>query len=174
MMLQWIVAGTEQEIEDGVRFLCRYAEDLGLPYQWSTVLQCVNNSIYDKGYMVGLDGSGQVRGVLSYVYCYGEDGSEDRTRIEVQLIYLEAGFRGGGTLLDAMAALVERELELQEPIGKIEMYCTPTDGHQRLFGKFATFCRTEKFPCGMLSLYVTTPERLSQYVIRYTSRRTQD
>ncbi|NOU93762.1 hypothetical protein GC093_11085 [Paenibacillus sp. LMG 31456] len=173
-MLQWIVAESEKAAEDGVRFLCRYAEDLGVPYKWSTVLQSIYTAIYDKGFMVGLDRSGQVRGGLAYTYGYGEDGSEDRTRIEVQLIYLEAGFRGGKALLEAIAALVERELELFDLIGKIEIYCTPTDGHRRLLGKFATLCSTEMYPCGMLSLYVTTPERLSQYVIRYTSRNKQE
>ncbi|MFD0677003.1 MULTISPECIES: hypothetical protein [unclassified Paenibacillus] len=168
-MLQWIVAETEQKAEEGVRFLCRYAEDLGLPYQWSSVLQAIYTSIYDKGFMVGLDLSGQVRGVLAYTYGYGEDGSEDRNRIEVQLIYFESGFRGGKGLLGAMAALVERELELHDLVDKIEFYCTPTDQHQRLLGKFSTLHSTELYPCGMLSLYVTTPERLSQYVMRYTS-----
>ncbi|MFD0682162.1 MULTISPECIES: hypothetical protein [unclassified Paenibacillus] len=166
-MLQWIIAESEQSKEDGVRFLCRYAEDLGVPYKWSTVMASLDTAIYDQGFMIALDGVGKVRGVLVYTFWTKEDGSADRTRIEVQLLYLEAIFRRGVTLLGAMDALVEREKELHEPIVEIGFYCTPTNAHRRLFCKMATESKTEMHPCGMLSFYVTTPDRLSQYVERH-------
>ncbi|MFD0696328.1 hypothetical protein ACFQZT_19870 [Paenibacillus sp. GCM10027628] len=168
-MLQWIVAESEQLKEDGVRFLCRYAEDLGVPYKWSTIMSSLLTALCDNGFMIALDGRGQVRGLLAYTFETAEDGNVDRTRIEVHLIYLEAGFRGGRTPLEAMAALVEREQELYEPIEQIGFYCTPTEGYRKLFEKFATVSNTEMHPCGMLSFYVTTPERLKEYVARYAS-----
>ncbi|WP_240418109.1 hypothetical protein [Paenibacillus periandrae] len=168
-MLQWIVAETEQSSEDGIRFMCRYAEDLGVPYKWSTIMTLLEYSIYDKGFMIALDDDGQVRGVLAYSFWVGDDGADDRSRIEVNFIYLEAGYRRGRTLLNAMDALVQREIELHEPILEIRFYCTPTDDHKKLFGKIATLINMDMHPCGMLSFYATTPDRLSQYVDRHRS-----
>jgi hypothetical protein len=170
-MLQWMTADTEQMKEDGVRFLCRYSDDLGVPYKWSTIMNSLYTAIYDSGFMIALDRHNQVRGVLAYTYGTGEDQQADRTRIEVHLLYIEAGFRTGIKLMDVMDALAEREVELSQPISDVEFYCTPTAAHRRLFGKFATVSNTRMHPCGLLDFYLTTPDRLRQYVAGITSRR---
>jgi hypothetical protein len=118
-VLQWIVAETEQAKEDGVRFLCRHVEDLGVPYKWSTIVSSLYTAIYDNGFMIGTDSGGQVRGALAYAFRGAEDGGVDYTRIEVHLLYVEAGSRGGRALLEAMNALVERELDLYAPGAEI-------------------------------------------------------
>lgn len=172
-MLQWMTADTEQMKEDGVRFLCRYAEDLGVPYKWCTVLDSLYRSTCDEGFLIAVDGHGQVRGAMAYTFGTGEDNYNDRSRIEVHLLYLEAGIRCGKEFLRTIDALTERELELPQPIGEVGFYCAPTEGYRKLFGNFATVDHTKMHPCGLLDFYLTTPERLRQYVFRCSSRRRQ-
>jgi len=170
-MLQWMSAYTEQMKEDGVRFLCRHAEHIGVPYKWSTIMNSLYYSIYDSGFMIGLDEQGQIRGILAYTYGTGKDRKADVTRIEVHLFYLEPEMRTGTRLVEVMEALVEREIELQEPIREIEFYSVPTDARRKLFGRIAEIRETSMHPCGLLDLYVTTPERVRQYVAKVRSCR---
>jgi hypothetical protein len=122
--------------------------------------------------MIALDGNRQVRGLLAYTYGTGEDKNADQTRIEVHHLYLEAQFRTGTKFVEAMEALVEREVELTQPIRQIEFYCTPTEAHRRLFGKIAAISNTRMHPCGMLDFYITTPDRVRQYVARKVNKQT--
>jgi hypothetical protein len=164
-----MLADSEQMKEAGVRFLCRWAEDLGVPYKWSTILNKFHTSLYDKGFMIAVDGQDQVRGVLAYSYGTGENNSADPTRLIVHLIYIEDGYRGGTALAGAIDALSERELELMQPVEEIGFRCSPSNGYRRLFGKFAEISDTSMHPCGMLDSYVTTPERLRDYVAKAMS-----
>ncbi len=170
-MIQWMTAGSERMREEGVRFLCRHAEDLGVPYKWSTVVNSLHNAIRDEGFMIGVNEQGLVRGVLAYTFGTGEDDYEDRTRMEIHLLYLESGYRGRTELVEVLDALAEREMELPQPIVEIGFYCKPTDGYRRLFGKFATVDNTKEHPCGLLDFYLTTPDRIMQYVYQHPSRR---
>ncbi|PYI56333.1 hypothetical protein [Paenibacillus flagellatus] len=165
-MLHWMTAGTEQMKEDGVLFICRHANDLGLPYKWSTTMNFLYTTLYDSGLMIARDEHGDVRGVLAYTYGTGMDKGADRTRIEVVLLYLEADFRLGTNFVQAMQAMVERESELSEPIREVEFYCAPTDVRRRLFGKIATCRGTKVHSCGPLDFYVTTPDRIRGYLAR--------
>lgn len=167
-MLQWMTASSEQMKEDGVLFICRHVEDLGLPYKWSTTMNLLYTSLYDSGLMIALDERRQVRGVIAYTYGTAKDKSADQTKIEVVLLYLEAEYRTGTRLIEAMNALVEREIELAQPIREIEFYCTPTDVRRRLFGKIATLRNTKLHSCGMLDSYITTLERIRLYISRIT------
>lgn len=173
-MLQWMTADTEQLKEEGVRFLCRHVEDLGVPYKWSTIMNFLYTSIYDSGLMIALDDEDrQARGVLVYTYGTGENKSADPARIEIFLLCLDAESRKGTKLVEAMEALLEREAELPQPIRQFEFYCLSTAAHRRLFGKIATLHDTRTHSCGLLDFYVTTPERLRQYVDRISSHRTR-
>jgi hypothetical protein len=165
-MLQWMTAGTEQMKEDGVLFICRQVEDLGLPYKWSTTMNLLYTALYDSGLMIALDEQGQVRGIMAYTFGTAKDKSADQTRIEVILLYLEAEYRTGTRLVEAMKALVERELELTQPIREVEFFCTPTDVRRRLFGKIATLRNTKMHSCGLLDSYITTLEQIRLYIAR--------
>jgi hypothetical protein len=152
--------------EDGVLFICQHAEDLGLPYKWSTTMGFLYTSLYDSGLMIALDQHRQVRGVIVYTYGTEKDNTKDQTRIEVILLYLEADYRTGKRFAEAMNALVEREIELSQSILEVEFYCTPTHVHSRLFGKIATLRSTKLHSCGPLDFYTTTPEQIRQYIAR--------
>ncbi|GAA3400180.1 hypothetical protein ACFFNY_17050 [Paenibacillus hodogayensis] len=165
-MLQWISASSEQMKEDGLLFICRHAESLGLPYQWSTTVNLLYTSLYDSGFMLALDEQRLVRGVIAYTYGTAKDKSADQTRIEVVLLYLEAPYGTGIRFVEAMKALIERELEFPHPIREIDFFCTPTDIRRRLFGKIASLRNTKLHSCGMLDSYFTTIERIRQYVDR--------
>lgn len=169
-MLQWMTASTEQMKEDGVRFICRHAEDLGLPYKWSTTMSLLYKSLYDSGFMIALDEARQVRGVLAYIFGTGKDQSADQTRVEIVLLYIDGEARSGTKLVQAIEALLERETELPQPIQEFEFYCPSTDANRRLFGHFATLRDTKMHPCGLLDCYVTMPDRLRQYVASISSR----
>ncbi|TVY06977.1 hypothetical protein [Paenibacillus cremeus] len=168
-MKQWTIADTEQKREAAVRFLCRHAEDLGVPYKWSTILTSIYTAINDNGLLFALDRLGCVRGILAYTISK-RSGTEDQTRIEVHLLFLEAGFRAWNSLTEAMSALAAELAERFRANSEIGFYCTPTEKHHSLFSKFASVNNTRLHPCGMLSYYVTSLEQLKYYVARYTSR----
>lgn len=170
-MLQWMIAGTEQMKDEGARFLCRHAEELGVPYKWSTIMNSLYYSICDSGFMIALDRHGQIRGVWVYTYGDGEGGKPDETRMEVHHLFLEAGVRTGAAFVEALEALIERESELPLPIGEVHFYSIPTDARRRLFGKLASIRDTRMHPCGLLDSYVTTPDRVKQYIARLHSRK---
>lgn len=168
-MLQWMTAGTEQLKEEGVLFICRHAEELGLPYKWSTTMNLLYTSLYDSGLLIALDERGQVRGVMAYTYGTAKDKSADPSKIEIILLYLEHEYRTGPRFVEAMQALSERESELTQPIDEIEFYCAPTDVRRRLFGKIATLHHTKVHSCGPLDFYSTPFERIRQYIARVTT-----
>lgn len=162
-MLRWMEAETESLKEEAVQLLCRHTEELGVPYKWSTVLTMLYNAIGDKGLMIAADDDGTVRGVLAYGYAAGPDRRADLTRLEVYLLYAEAGSRGETALRAAAEAFGERELERFEPIREVEFFSVPTAGRRRLFRRLASYVATEEHPCGKLDYYVTTPERIRGY-----------
>lgn len=170
-MIKWVPANSEEEKESGIRFLCRHAENLGVPYKWSTVMSALACSLNEGGFMIGLDGIGQVRGALAYTHGTGEGDYEDLSRIEVHLLYIEESVRYGGALIEAVQALSLRVIGLPGKIEEIGFYGMPTVGNRRLFGKIATLSNTKMHPCGLLDFYVATPENLRQYADRLDSRR---
>lgn len=170
-MMNWVPAYSEEDKEEGVRLLCRHAEDLGVPYKWSTVMSSVACSLNEDGFMIGIDGHGRVKGALTYTNGTGEGDYEDLNRIEVHLLYIEEGERCGGAFVAAVHALSLRVIGLPRKIEEIGFYSMPTDGNRRLFGKIATLSNTKMHPCGLLDFYVATPESLRQYADRLDSRR---
>ncbi|WP_409345397.1 hypothetical protein [Paenibacillus sp. MBLB4367] len=170
-MMQWVSAGSEEQKESGVRFLCRHGEDLGVPYKWSTVMSSLACSLNEDGFMIGIDGSGQVRGALAYTYGTGEDDYEDRSRIEVHLLFIEKSERSGTALAEMIHAFSLQVLGLPKKIGEIGFYVMPTSGNRRLFGKLATLRNTKEHPCGILDFYTAVPESLLHYVTGLLSAR---
>lgn len=162
-MLTWMEAETEPMKEEAVLLLCRHADEIGVPYKWSTVLTMLHNAIGDKGLMIAVDDVGTVRGVLAYGYAAGPDRRADLTRFEVYLLYVEADYRGDAALRLAAEAFGERELERFEPIREVEFFSVPAAGRRKLFGRLASYVATEEHPCGQLDYYVTTPERIREY-----------
>jgi|GEM_PF-1855181 len=172
-MIQWLNVVKEKEKEMGVRFLCRNAENLGVPYKWSTVLFSLICSLSDEGFMIGIDGKGQVRGALAYTFGTGEDDYQDRNRIEVHLLYIDEGARSLTGLADTIHAFSQQVLGLLQHISEIGFYCDATDHNRRLYGKFAMRQNTKLHACGMLDFYTVTPESLRQYTENRAFRREQ-
>lgn len=169
--MQWITAASEDEKESGARFLCRHGEKLGVPYKWSTVMSSLACSLNENGFMVGLDGAGHVRGALAYTYGTGEDDYEDRSRIEVHLLFIDEGVRSGTALAETMHALSARVIGLPQKIEEIGFYGMPTAVQRRLFGKFAVIRNTREHPCGLLDFYTAAPESLLHYAAGLLSAR---
>lgn len=169
-MIQWVSADSEQDKENGVRFLCRHGERLGVPYKWSTIMSSLACSLNENGFMIGLDDDGQVKGALAYTYGTGEDDYENRSRLEVHLLYIDKPFRGGTTLVETIHALSSHVFTLPQRIGEIGFYCVPAKGNRRLYGKFATIRNTRLHPCGMLDFYTASPESLRKYAVNRLSR----
>jgi hypothetical protein len=121
--------------------------------------------------MIGIDDYGEVRAALAYTFGTGEDDYEDRSRIEVHLLFIDEQFRVGTALPETIHALSLHVLGLPQNIREIGFYCTPTTGNRRLYGKFATVRNTREHPCGMLDFYTATPESLRLYAVSRVSHR---
>ncbi|TMV52288.1 hypothetical protein FE783_04930 [Paenibacillus mesophilus] len=169
-MIQWVSADSEEDRENGVRFLCRNGEKLGVPYKWSTVMSSLSCSLNENGFMIALDDYGQVGGALAYTYGTGEDDYENRSRIEVHLLYIDKPFRGEKALVETIQALSSHVLALPQRIGEIGFYCVPAKGNRRLYGKCATIRNTKLHPCGILDFYTAAPESLRQYAVSRMAR----
>ncbi|MDF2724372.1 MAG: hypothetical protein K0Q59_4047 [Paenibacillus sp.] len=172
-MLKWVIADSEQHREDGVRFLCRHATDLGVPYQWCTVMDMVYMSASDDGFMVALDEQGRIRGILMYTPFLMKEKGKKRIRIEIQLLYLAKEVRGGKAMARAVEAFAERELELPVPADDVEFFVVQSEANRRLYGKIASLSETQLHQCGPLDVFRTTPDRLrraSAAVFSRTSR----
>lgn len=170
MMLKWVIADSEQHREDGVLFLCRHAEDLGVPYQWCTVMDFVYMSASDDGFMVALDEQGRIRGILMYTPFLMKKNGKERIRIEIQLLYLEKEVRGGKAIARAVEAFAERELELPVPAYDVEFFVVQSDANRRLFGKIASLSETQLHMCGPLDVFRTTPDLLRRAAAMVFSR----
>lgn len=169
-MLKWVLADSEQRIEDGVRFLCKHAMDLGVPYQWCTVMDFVYMSASDDGFMIALDEQGRIRGMLMYTPFLMKKDGKKRIRIEIQLLYLEKEVRGGKAIARAVEAFVERELELKVPAYDVEFFVIQSDANRRLFSKIASLSETQVHDCGPLDVFRTTPDLLRQAVAKVFTR----
>lgn len=167
MMLKWVIADSEQRREDGVRFLCKHAADLGVPYQWCTVMDFVYMSASDDGFMMALDEQRRIRGILMYTPFLMK---KKRIRIEIQLLYLEKEVRAGKVIARAVEAFAERELELPVPADDVEFFVVQSDANRRLFGKIASLSETQVHTCGPLDVFRTTPDRLRQAAAMVFSR----
>jgi hypothetical protein len=170
MMLKWVIADSEQRREDGVRFLCKHAIDLGVPYQWCTVMDFVYMSTSDDGFMIALDELGRIRGILMYTPFLMKENGEERIRIEIQLLYLEKEVRGGKAIARAVEAFAERELELPVTIYDVEFFVVQSDANRRLYSKIASLSETQLHLCGPLDVFRTTPDRLRQTTAMVFSR----
>lgn len=173
-MLKWVIADSEQRREDGVRFLCKHAADLGVPYQWCTVMDFVYMSASDDGFMMALDEQERIRGILMYTPFLMKNNGEKRIRIEIQLLYLEKEVRGGKAIARAVEAFAERELELPVPAYDVEFFVVQSDANRRLFGKIASLSETQLHACGPLDVFRTTPDllrRAAAIVFSRTGRR---
>ncbi|MCD9025285.1 hypothetical protein [Cohnella silvisoli] len=168
-MNQWLTADSEAAKESAVILLSRNGEHLGVPYQWSTVLSSLLCSMYDNGLMIGLDSSGEIAGVLAYTSGTGEDKYQDRTKIEVHLLFIEKRMRSGRMLTEAMRTLAGMILDSPSEIREIAFYANPSAINRRLFGKFAELIHTSEHPCGMLDYYRVIPERLLVYASRHSA-----
>ncbi|MEK0314683.1 hypothetical protein [Cohnella sp. 56] len=165
-MLSWRVADTQPLQEEGVRFLCRHADKLGVPYNWSTIVHSLYAAIRDDGLLLAMDGDGNMRGAIACALGTGEDNYADRGRMEVHLLYLDERARSGREPVGAIAALVERELEWPRPLEAIGFYAAPEERLRKLFGKLADLDHTREHRCGPLDFYWTTPARLRAFVGR--------
>ncbi|MBP1991935.1 hypothetical protein [Paenibacillus eucommiae] len=162
-MIQWLPADNEAARELGVRFLCQHGEHLGVPYNWSTVMSSLACSIEDNGFIIGIDSSGQIIGVLAYTIGAGEDDYEDQTRIEVHLLYIKERPLRGRILLAAMHKLARQILDSPNAFREVVFYAAPSSDNRKLFAKFAALESTTEHPCGLLDFYTATPKSLLEY-----------
>jgi hypothetical protein len=166
-MIEWSLAVSETDKEQGVRLLMRNAEDLGVPYSWVTVMSSLIYPMEDNGLMIGRDAGGRVSAVLAFTLGTTEDKYADRSRVEIHLLFFERRLRHGRPLLKAMHMLAEHLLELPAGVREIVFYAPISDHYRRLFNKFATMQYISQQPCGPLEFYSVTPESLLEHAERY-------
>lgn len=166
-MIEWAIAAGETEKEQGVRFLMRHAEELGVPYSWATVMSSLIYPMEDRGFMTGRDRDGRVSAALAFTLGASEDKYADRSRVEVHLLFFERRLRHGRPLLQAMRMLADSLMDLPEGVREVVFYASSSERNRRLYGKFASLQYTSDQPCGLLDVYRTTPERLLDFADRY-------
>lgn len=162
-MITWTIAGTEKDRENGVTFICRHSADLGLLYNWCTVMNVLVYCMEDNGLVIGTDSSGQIVAVLAHTIGTLEDGYQDLSRVEVHLLYIEERWRGGAVLLSALRMLAQKLLGLPQQVREVVFFTPHTEENRRIFGKLATLVKTTEPPCGVLDFYSVLMDRLLQY-----------
>ena len=159
-MITWTIADTEADREEGVKFICRHGTDLGLLYNWCTVMNSITYSIEDNGFMIGKDSDGRIAAVLAHTVGTLEDGYKDKARIEIHLLYLEERWRGGAALLSTLRAFAQKLIESPREIREVVFFTPSTEANRRRFGKVATLTKTTEPPCGVLDFYTVTMDQL--------------
>ena len=162
-MITWTIAETEADRENAVKFVCRHGTDLGLLYNWSTVMNSLMYSIEDNGFIFGSDSDGRIVAVLAHTVGSLEDGYKDKARIEIHLLHIEERQRGGGTLLSTLRMFVQKLLELPREVREVVFFAPSTDDNRRKFGKMATLTKTTNPPCGVLDFYTIPLDRLLKF-----------
>ncbi|MBD2868699.1 hypothetical protein IDH41_08915 [Paenibacillus sp. IB182493] len=162
-MIQWSIAESEAEREEGVKFVCQHGEGLGLLYNWSTVMNSLVYAIEDNGFIIGTDDEGGMAAVLAHTAGTLEDGYKDPGRVEVHLLYFNERHRGGASMLGALRMLVQKLVESQMEVREVVFFAPATDGNRSLFGKLATLTKTTEPPCGVLDFYTIPLGRLLRF-----------
>lgn len=163
IVLTWRVAETEAERESGIGFVCRHAADLGLLYNWCTIMNVMVYAMEDNGFVIGTDEDGRIAAVLAHTIGTLEDGYKDPGRIEVHLLYIEEQWRSGAALLSALRMLAAKLLELPQEVREVVFFTPSTERNRRMFGRLATLARTTEPPCGVLDFYAAPAERLLRH-----------
>ena len=162
-MLAWTIAGTEAEREEAARLICRNGANLGLLYNWCTVMNSIAYCIEDDGGLIGRDRSGAVRGILAHTIGTLDDGYKDKGRIEIHLFYVEEPWRSGRAVSSAIRVFVRKLLELPQEVKEIVFFTPATDENRRMYGRSATLSKTTEPPCGRLDFYSIGIERLLRF-----------
>ncbi|MNI28525.1 hypothetical protein D3C73_823040 [compost metagenome] len=162
-MITWTIADTEADREKAVKFVCRHGTDLGLLYNWSTVMNSLFYAIEDNGFMLGTDSDGRIVAVLAHTVGTLEDGYKDKARIEIHLLYIEERWRAGSALLSTLRTFIQKLLELPGEVREVVFFAPSTDENRRKFGKLATLTKTTNPPCGVLDFYTVTLDRLLNF-----------
>ncbi|QMV44071.1 hypothetical protein [Cohnella cholangitidis] len=162
-MITWKNAESEIDREEGIQFLCRHGTDLGLLYNWSTVMNSLHYSMEDNGFLIGTDGDDRVAAVLAHTVGTLEDGYKDRARIEIHLVHIEERWRGGATLLSMLRMFARKLLESTGEVREVVFFAPSTDANRRRFGKLATLTKTTEPPCGTLDFYTVSMDRLLKF-----------
>ncbi len=168
-MIEWSLAVSETDKEQGVRLLMQHVGELGVPYSWVTVMSSLIYPMEDNGFMIGRDADGRVAAVLAYTLGTTEDKYADRSRVEIHLLFFEERLRHGRPLLKAMRELTEHLLELPAGVREVVFYASNSEANRRLFSKIAALQYTSQQPCGPLDFYAVTLESLSEHADRYRS-----
>ncbi|MDF2717156.1 MAG: hypothetical protein K0R28_4081 [Paenibacillus sp.] len=159
-MLTWTIAETEEEREEAALFICRHSAELGLLYNWCTVMNSLMYCIEDNGLLIGRGDGGGVLGVLGHTVGTLEDGYKDRSRIEIHLLFVEKGQRRGAALLPAVRLLTRKLLELPGQVREVVFFTPSTDKNIRKFGQSAELTKTTEPPCGKLDFYTVAFDRM--------------
>lgn len=162
-MLTWTIAETEAEREEAVRLICRNAANLGLLYNWCTVMNSVAYCIEDNGLLIGRDWRGVARGVLAHTIGTLDDGYRDKGKIEIHLFYVEEPWRRGATLASAIRVFVRKLLEMPQKVREIVFFTPATDENRQKYGRSATLAKTTEPPCGRLDFYSIGLDRLLRF-----------
>ncbi|WP_028609132.1 hypothetical protein [Paenibacillus harenae] len=162
-MITWSIAETEEDRENGVIFLCRHGTDLGLLYNWSTVMNSLVYAMEDNGFMIGTDSDGQIAAVLAHTAGTLEDDYKDPGRIEVHLLYFKESWRGGAALLSVLRMFIQKLLESQREVREVVFFAPATEDNRRMFSKLATHSKTTEPPCGVLDFYTIPLGRLLKF-----------
>ncbi|MDQ6423539.1 hypothetical protein RB620_29435 [Paenibacillus sp. LHD-117] len=159
-MLTWTIAVTEEEREEAALFICRHSAELGLLYNWCTVMNSLVYCIEDNGLLIGRGPGGGISGVLAHTVGTLEDGYKDRSRIEVHLLFVEGGRRRGAALLPAVRLLTRKLLELPGEVSEIVFFAPSTEENRLKFGQSAELAKTTEPPCGKLDFYTVAFDRM--------------
>lgn len=155
--------------------LMRRYEDLGLPYDFDMTLSFIGNPIVSGNAFIARSlQSGETIGALGFVFGSGADQYTDESLCQIEVLYIEEGWRHTKLLAQMLLEFVEFEKHRHRPIERIQFW-SPADRSDlhRMFTKFSDCIRTNEKSFGRISLYQSTMDRIAKYAQRFQQRITQ-
>jgi len=162
----------ELNYEAYVKFLLQHHDELNLPYSFAVKLSFISSPLlFGKAMLIFNEEPYEIAGAAGFVYGTGNNQYEDRHVCQVEVAFLQQGYRRTSLFTQGLQALVNEMKAGNPDVEKVQFWTSPSNGElEKLFSKLSALPGSTRSVINGLAFYTVPFRELESYSTRLYAR----
>lgn len=162
----------ELDYETYVKFLLQHHDELNLPYSFAVKLSFISSPlIFGKAMLILNEEPYEIAGAAGFVYGTGTNQYEDRHVCQLEVAFLQQGYRRTSLFAQGLQALVNEMKAGNPDVEQVQFWTPLSNGElEKLFSKFSSLPGSTRSIINGLAFYTVPFRELESYSARLYAR----
>lgn len=159
----------EMDHEAYIKFLLQHHDELNLPYSFSMKLSFISSPlVFGRAMLIFSEELYQIVGAAGFVYGTGANSYEDRHICQVEVAFIQKGYRQTSLFVHGLQALVDEMKAGNPDVEQVQFWASADQNElQRLFSKLEALPGSTRSIVNDLALYKLSFHELESYCRRF-------